>query len=102
MPLPPGLDLTAYRVIQEALTNCRKHATAASATVLIRYEPDWIELRIDDDGSAAPMSTTNGGHGLIGMRERVALYGGALDAGPKADGGFSVRARLPKRQTATL
>ncbi len=100
VPLPPGLDLTAYRVIQEALTNCRKHAVGASAAVLICYDRDGVELRIENAGSSVPGSLTEGGHGLIGMRERVALYDGTLEVGPSADGGFSVRAKLPRRHEA--
>lgn len=100
VPLPPGLDLTAYRVIQEALTNCRKHAVGASAAVLIRYDRDCVELQIDNAGTSVPDSLSEGGHGLIGMRERVALYDGILEVGPSADGGFSVRAKLPRRHGA--
>jgi signal transduction histidine kinase len=99
--LPPGLDLAAYRVVQEALTNCRKHATGASAAVVIRYDRDWVDLRIENDAGEIRGSPADGGHGLIGMRERVALYGGILEAAPRVDGGFVVRARLPRRQEAT-
>jgi signal transduction histidine kinase len=98
--LAPGLDLAAYRVVQEALTNCRKHALGASAIVVIRYDRDCVELQIENDGGDVPVSAANGGHGLIGMRERVALYGGTLEAGPRPGGGFAVRARLPRRQEA--
>ena len=98
--LPPGLDLAAYRVVQEALTNCRKHALGASAVVTISYDHDCVEVAIENDAGEGPVSAANGGHGLIGMRERVALYGGTLDAGPRADGGFAVRARLPRHQEA--
>ncbi|MBW3608692.1 MAG: sensor histidine kinase, partial [Actinobacteria bacterium] len=100
--LPPGLDLTAYRVVQEALTNCRKHAPGASTAVVIRYDHDCVELQIENDGGDVPVSAADDGHGLIGMRERVALYGGTLEAGPGADGGFAVRARLPRRQEAPV
>ena len=100
--LPPGLDLAAYRVVQEALTNCRKHALGASTAVVIRYDHDCVELQIENDRGDVPVSAADGGHGLIGMRERVALYGGTLDAGPRPDGGFAVRARLPRRQEAPL
>ena len=97
--LPPGVDLAAYRVIQEALTNSLKHAGPARADVLVRYSPAMLMLEITDDGvgpnggetAAAP----GGGHGLVGMRERVALYGGELEAGRRRGGGFAVRARLP-------
>ena len=97
--LPAGVDLTAYRVVQEALTNALKHAGAARATVRVSYEPDALRLSIEDDGDddpgAAERAGLGGGHGLAGMRERVELYGGSLDAGPRGEGGFSVSARLP-------
>jgi signal transduction histidine kinase len=92
-PLPAGIDLAAYRIVQEALTNTRKHAGPARACVAVRYAPEALELEISDDGRAG--ANGGGGHGLVGMRERVALYGGRLDAGPRPEGGFSVRARLP-------
>jgi signal transduction histidine kinase len=92
--LPAGLDLTVYRIVQEALTNSLKHAGATRAKVLVRYLGDVVELEVTDDGTAA--AATNGvGHGLIGMHERVALYGGELLARPRANGGFAVMARLP-------
>jgi signal transduction histidine kinase len=93
--LPAGVDLSAYRIVQEALTNVVKHAHATSAEVEIRYRPDALELAIVDDGRGAAVSANGTGHGLIGMRERVALYGGKLDAGRRDGGGYSVRARLP-------
>ena len=91
--LPAGVDLAAYRVLQEALTNALKHAGAARAEVVIHYGPSELELSIVNDGRAA----RNGGrgHGLVGMRERVALYGGTFEAGPRDDGGYAVRATLP-------
>jgi signal transduction histidine kinase len=92
-PLPPGVDLSAYRIVQEALTNALRHAGGASARVVVRYEPDKIELEIADDGVGPPGASA--GHGLIGMRERVQLFGGELEAGPRPGGGFLVRARLP-------
>jgi signal transduction histidine kinase len=92
--LPPGLDLTAYRVVQEALTNVRKHAGTADARVHVRYLPDELDLRISDDG-AGPTPSSENGHGLLGMRERVELYGGTLVARSRASGGFEVSARLP-------
>jgi signal transduction histidine kinase len=97
-PLPPGLDLAAYRIVQEALTNVIEHAGPANATVVVRYRREDVELEISDDGAGAAGAATNGvavGHGLVGMRERVALYGGELQAGPRSEGGFTVRARLP-------
>jgi signal transduction histidine kinase len=97
--LPAGVDLTAYRVVQEALTNALKHAGAARATVRVSYEPHALHLSIEDDGGdgpgAAERAALGGGHGLAGMRERVELYGGSLDAGPRGEGGFSVSVRLP-------
>jgi signal transduction histidine kinase len=93
-PLPLGVDLSAYRIVQEALTNTRKHAGPARATVTIRYAADALELEIADDGAGA-RNGAGGGHGLVGMRERVALYGGELEAGPTATGGFRVHAHLP-------
>jgi len=91
--LPPGVEVAAYRIVQEALTNVLKHAGEASARVLVRHERDAVTLEVSDDGSGA--SPNGHGHGLIGMRERVALYGGSLDAGPRPGGGFIVRAMLP-------
>jgi signal transduction histidine kinase len=92
-PLPPGVDLSAYRLVQEALTNTLKHAGPARAQVTIRYRNDEVELEIIDDGPG----TGNGGgsgQGLIGMRERVAVYGGVFESG-RHNGGYRVRARLP-------
>ncbi len=94
--LPPGIDLTAYRIVQEALTNTLKHAGRASATVRLRYEPDRFAIEVADDGrGAAALPGDAGGHGLVGMRERVGLFGGRLEAGPRASGGYAVRAVLP-------
>jgi len=97
-PLPVGIELSAYRIVQEALTNALKHAGNATALVHVRYGDDTLELEIIDDGpgTAAPIAT-GGGHGLTGMRERVALYGGRIDTGHKASGGFRVRVLLPVR-----
>ena len=95
-PLPAGVDLCAYRVIQEALTNVLKHAGPAHAEVLVRYEPSALDIRVCDDGrGSAPANGDGTGHGLIGMRERVSLYGGHLQTGPGEDGGFEIRARIP-------
>jgi signal transduction histidine kinase len=91
--LPPGLELAAYRIVQEALTNTRRHARATRACVRLRYRPDELHLEVTDDGRAA--AGTREGHGLIGMRERAALYGGTLDAGPAPGGGFRIAAVLP-------
>jgi signal transduction histidine kinase len=93
--LPEGAELAAYRVVQESLTNTRKHAgLAASAAVTLRYEPDGLLVEVTDDGIASP-SGDSGGHGLAGMRERIEMYGGTVEAGPQPDGGFRVLARLP-------
>ena len=94
-PLPPGVDLSAYRVVQEALTNALRHAGRATASVGVTYRADEVEVRVSDDGSGAATAQTGGGHGLAGMRERVRLFGGTLEAGPTATGGFCVRAVLP-------
>jgi signal transduction histidine kinase len=94
--LPPTLDVSAYRIVQEALTNTLKHAAASRADVHLRYWPDELEVEIVDDGRPnGASSSASGGLGLIGMRERVALHGGQLSAGPAAGGGFAVRVRLP-------
>jgi signal transduction histidine kinase len=92
--LPVTVDLAAYRIVQEGLTNVRKHAGAAAARVSIRYEPDRLAVEISDDGRGAG-AASGGGHGLIGVRERVVLLGGDLHTGPAAGGGFVLRARLP-------
>ena len=92
--LSPGVDLSAYRIVQEALTNALKHAGPATARVVVRYGNDDLELEIADTGPGAAASDGEG-HGLVGMRERVSLYGGRLEAGPRDGGGFAVRARLP-------
>jgi signal transduction histidine kinase len=92
--LPPGVDVALFRLVQEALTNVLKHARGASATVVLRYSETGVELSVHDDGRAAT-SHPGLGHGLIGMRERVALYGGTLDARPRSDGGFAVEAVIP-------
>ena len=92
-PLPPGVDLTAYRIVQEALTNTLKHAGPAKAKVRIHYGNYALELEVSDDGAGKGKGEGTG-QGLIGMQERVALYGGALESGNR-DGGYLVRARLP-------
>ena len=94
-PLSPTGDLQAYRIVQEALTNALKHAGPARAQVLVRYEPNELVLEVTDDGRGYDPSTDGGGHGLIGMRERVAVCGGEMSAGRRAQGGFEVVARLP-------
>jgi signal transduction histidine kinase len=97
--LPAGIDLTAYRVVQEALTNTLKHAGHAQASVTVSFEPNELVLCIEDDGEGSrdELGELGGGHGLVGMRERVELYGGLLQAGSRPDGGFAVRVRLPTR-----
>jgi signal transduction histidine kinase len=95
--LPVGLELSAYRIVQEALTNALKHAGEASASVHVRYGADSLELEVVDDGAGAPTRVDSGGHGLVGMRERVALYGGRFEAGRRPAGGFTVRVLLPIR-----
>lgn len=92
--LPAGVGLAAYRVVQEALTNVLTHADAGAACVAIAYRRDELEIRIEDEGRGAA-AVRSEGHGLIGMRERVALYGGRFEAGPRVEGGFAVRATLP-------
>jgi signal transduction histidine kinase len=94
-PLPAGVDLSAYRIVQEALTNALKHAGHAEAEVVVRYETAAVELEILDNGVGPHTGTNGSGHGLVGMRERVALYGGLLEAGSRNGHGFAVRARLP-------
>jgi signal transduction histidine kinase len=94
----PGIELAAFRIVQEALTNVRKHAGgSASATVRISYEPNVLMVEVTDDGcgAATSLSGTGAGHGMIGMRERVEIYGGELISGPRPGGGFLVRAVLP-------
>jgi signal transduction histidine kinase len=96
--LPAGVDLAAYRIVQEALANAAKHAGGTRAWVVVRYREQAVEVEIGDDGRGADAATvpgSNGGHGLIGMRERVALFGGTLQLGPRPSGGFTVHARLP-------
>jgi signal transduction histidine kinase len=95
LDVPPGVDLSAYRIIQEALTNVLKHAGPASARVELTYGPDDLTLRVTDDGKVASAPNGSPGHGLLGIRERVAVVGGEVNAGPCPDGGFEVRARLP-------
>ncbi len=97
-PLPAGLDVMAYRIVQEALTNVRRHAQAATAVVTIRHTGQGIEIEVDDDGPPVIPTQNQSGHGLTGMRERVNLYGGTLEVGPRAAGGYHVRATLPIRQ----
>jgi signal transduction histidine kinase len=94
--LPDGIGLTVYRVVQEALTNTMKHASGATASVTIGHNGDWLEIEITDTGGPPnPQSRAGNGRGLIGLRERLAVYDGTLTAGPMAEGGYRVTARIP-------
>lgn len=97
--LPAGVDLTAYRIVQESLTNVLKHAHATTVDVTVRYRGAHLELDVADDGTnptgAADIVRSDAGHGLLGMRERVTVFGGAVAAGPRPCGGWHVQARLP-------
>jgi signal transduction histidine kinase len=94
--LPAGVDLAAYRIVQEALTNVRKHAHASRASVVICYDPAEVGIEVLDDGVGPSANGRLGaGHGLVGMRERAALYGGTVETGPGVHGGFRVTARIP-------
>jgi signal transduction histidine kinase len=96
--LPSTVDLSAYRIVQEALTNVIRHAEARHAEVVLNYAPDALLVSVTDDGKGPQRSATNGGHGLVGMQERVALFGGALETGPAGGGrGYRVHASLPTR-----
>lgn len=100
-PLPDGAALAAYRIVQESLTNTRKHAgPRVSAAVTLRFLEDTLVLAVTDDGRGAAATSDGAGHGLAGMRERVAVYGGSVEAGPRRGGGFQVVARLPLAHTA--
>jgi signal transduction histidine kinase len=92
--LAAGLDLTAYRLVQEGLTNALKHARAQQAEVVVRYADGHVELSVSDDGPGGG-DGDKGGHGLVGMRERISVYGGELEAGPRPEGGYLLSARLP-------
>ena len=93
VPLSPGVDLTAYRILQEALTNARRHAPGADVELELRYENSTLHLEVRDNGPGAEAEAN--GHGLAGMRERAEMVGGTLEAGPAPEGGFAVRAELP-------
>jgi signal transduction histidine kinase len=96
-PLPRGVDLSAYRIVQEGLTNALKHAHASDADVTVRYRPDELEIEVRDNGHGG--ATSDGlGHGLIGVRERVKIYGGKMSAGTAIEGGFVLSTRLPLGQ----
>jgi signal transduction histidine kinase len=93
-PLPPGLDLSAYRIVQEGLTNTLKHAHASHADVVLHYAPGELQLEVGDDGIGAA-ANDGPGHGLAGIRERVKIYGGQMTAGTATGGGFTLSTRLP-------
>ncbi|WP_190020293.1 sensor histidine kinase [Streptomyces hiroshimensis] len=93
--LPPGADLAAFRIVQEALTNIVRHSGSRTAEVLLHYGTGALEVTVDDEGPALAGTVTGGGNGLLGMRERAAALGGTAEAGPRPGGGFRVRARLP-------
>jgi signal transduction histidine kinase len=95
-PLPAAVEATAYRIVQESLTNALKHAPGAPVRVLLRYTDRALEVVVEDDGASGPAEVRSGGHGLVGVRERVALFDGRVAAGPRDDGpGWRVRAELP-------
>ena len=93
--LAPGVELSAFRIVQEALTNVLKHAKGAHALVALRFLPGELEIEVKDDGDAAGAKAPGAGHGLLGMRERAALHGGRVETGPENGGGYAVRAWLP-------
>jgi signal transduction histidine kinase len=93
-PLPRGVDLSAYRIVQEGLTNALKHAQASDADVIVRYRPDELEIQVRDNGHGS-VKGDGQGHGLVGVRERVKIYGGEMTAGTTAEGGFVLSTRLP-------
>jgi signal transduction histidine kinase len=99
--IPPGVDFTGYRIVQEALTNVLKHAGPAEASVRVANGAGSLRIEVTDNGRGVNGRAGEPGHGLAGMRERVAVYGGTLDAGPKAGGGFRVAAELPYGDLAT-
>jgi signal transduction histidine kinase len=92
--LPPGVDLTAYRIVQEALSNARRHAPGADVEITLGFGAERLAIRVRDHGPG-PAGDADGGHGLQGMRERVAMVGGSLHTGAAAGGGFVVEADLP-------
>jgi signal transduction histidine kinase len=98
-PLPPGVELSAYRIVQEGLTNVVRHAGASHASVALRYRADAVDVEVRDDGSG-PAANGTSGHGLVGVRERVALHGGRLEAGRLDGGGYALCATLPLKGPA--
>lgn len=97
--LPPGVDLAAYRIVQEGLTNALRHSGARRARVVLGYEPNRLEIAVEDDGRGLTTTTPSGGHGLVGVRERVALYDGTVTIGPGPSGGVRLAASLPVKET---
>ncbi|MFJ8857761.1 sensor histidine kinase [Streptomyces sp. NPDC102451] len=97
VPVPPGADLAAFRIVQEALTNVVRHSGSRTARVGIAYGGAYLGLLVDDEGPATGDEAGGSGNGLVGMRERAAALGGTIDAGPRSDGGFRVTAELPLR-----
>jgi signal transduction histidine kinase len=93
VPLPPAIDLSAYRIVQEALTNALKHARASKAEVTLSYRPEELHIEVSDNGAGSPGDGI--GYGLVGVRERVKIYGGEMSAGPGTAGGFVLNTRLP-------
>jgi signal transduction histidine kinase len=98
--LPVGIDLSAYRIVQEGVANALKHANCGHVNVTVRFAGDGVEVEIADDGSTSNGSGRSEGESLAGMRERVALYGGTLETGPRSGGGYMVRVQLPVEATA--
>jgi signal transduction histidine kinase len=96
--LPPGVDLSVYRIVEEGLTNALKHARGARTHVRFRRLCDEVAVDVTNEGGSNALAWGSGGHGLIGLRERVAVFGGTLAAGPTADGGFTLHARLPAEE----
>jgi signal transduction histidine kinase len=94
-PVSPGVDISGFRIVQEALTKALRHAGPARARVVVDYQADHIEIDVSDDGRGGRPGADSRGHGVTGMRERAAVFGGSLDAGPRPQGGFRVRTRLP-------
>ena len=100
-PIPPAVDLTAYRVIQESLTNVHKHAGPAAATVRVSYGPAVLRILVEDDGIGPASANPGDGHGILGMRERAVALGGALRTGERPGGGFQVQVTLPAPETTS-
>ena len=98
-PLPAAIDLSAYRIVQEGLTNALKHAHAGRADVVVRYLPDELQIEVRDDGDG-PSESDGLGHGLVGIRERVKLYGGEMSTGAANGRGFVLSTRLPLIEAA--